>query len=70
MRRPPTTKEVEPMYFKKGENLALLKKAEVSWAHFGIKGKEFFGLKKVLAFDPYVDWVKERVKILMFPFEK
>ena len=35
-----------------------------------LEGKEFFGLKEVLAFDPYVDWMKERVKTLMLPFEK
>ena len=63
-------KEVEPMYCKKVEDPELLKKVEIAWAHVGRKGKEFFGLKEVLAFDPYVDWLKERVKTLMFPFER
>ena len=58
------------MFFKKGEDPELLKKVEIAWALVGRKGKEFFGLKEVLAFDPYVDWLKERVKTLMFPFEK
>ncbi|KAI5442018.1 hypothetical protein KIW84_011184 [Lathyrus oleraceus] len=46
----------------------MMKKAIKAWNHISCKGKEFFGKKDYVAYPPYADWIKERIRTILLPF--
>lgn len=46
----------------------MMKKDAKAWNHISCKVKEFFGKKDCVAYPLYIDWIKNRVQIVLLPF--
>ena len=67
--RPNDLEIEETTYFEKGANPELLLEVKKAWTQICRRTKESMGRKLALARPPYVEWVKDKVKSILFPFK-
>ena len=67
----PKVEEVsESIYFVRGSDHVMLRKVTSAWKGIHRKDRATLGKKVPIARVPYMDWIRDRVKILQLPFAR